>query len=178
MNTWKVILATLVIYGAGILTGALVFKSPSRPPVAVSPTRALPAFPGSDIFQERFFERMKKDLDLTPEQNKHLQGIFRESRERMKTLWDIVSPEMQAELQAVREKIQHELTVPQREKFETLLKERRRGPGPNQPGENRSREHRPSTPRNQPHRPGDAPSSKPPADNAPSAPSAGQKPAI
>ena len=167
MNTWKVILATLIIYGAGLLTGALVFKGASRP-VTAPTSRTVPVYPGSDIFQERFFERMKKDLQLTPEQTQRLESIFRESRERMKTLWEIVNPEVKGELQAVREKINNELTPGQREKFEVLLKTRRHGPGQNPPAEVRPRDHHPSGTRNQPRRPGEPmPSAKPPVENAP-----------
>lgn len=142
MNSWKVILATLVIYAAGIFTGAVVMKAP-RP--TQSPTSTpMPVFPGGDIFHKKFLDRMKSELNLSAEQIQKLDVVFRESRERMKTWWDIIGPEFRAEVQDVRDRIRAELTADQREKFEVLMKDRRRSGGaggPGGPGENRPREH-------------------------------------
>ena len=137
MSTWKVILATLVIYCAGLITGALVIKT-SRP-VASREMSAPPAwvFQGPDFVQQRFLERMKKELSLTPEQDRRLEVVLRESRERIKNWWEIISPEMQAELREVREKIRAELDSAQREKFEQLLKDRRHPAGEKHPRDRR-----------------------------------------
>ncbi len=153
MSAWKVILATIVIYCAGLITGGLVVRS-IQPPRAAEPP-PMP-FQGPEFVQQRFLERMKKELDLAPAQAQRLETIFRESRERMRTWWEIIGPDMRAELKDVREKIQAELTPAQREKFEQLLKERRHAPGAPQ-GDRRLRDHRPSGPR-APGRPaGEAP---------------------
>lgn len=156
MSAWKVILAALVIYAAGVFTGGFAVKHTQTAPVRLP---SGPVFPGSDIFQQRFLERMKRELLLTPEQIKRLQTVFRESRERMKTLWEIVGPEMNAELRDVREKIRSELTPEQREKFEVLLKARRHPTGPAGSGDNRPREHRSDRPRSP--QPGKSPAEKP-----------------
>ena len=164
MSIWKIILATLVIYTAGLFTGVLVLSTASKRPTAaaiLSP-KAIPVFPGSDVYREKFMERMKKDLQLTPEQTKRLETVFDESRERMKTLWEIVSPEVQGELKAVHEKIRHELTSDQREKFEVLIKTRARPKTPSPAGEKPPRDHRQAPPRNAPPRSGEpAPSVTP-----------------
>lgn len=157
MNAWKVILATLVIYTAGLFTGVVAVSTASKrfASAPALPAKAIPVFPGSDVYREKFMERMRKDLQLTPEQSKRLEIVFDESRERMKTLWEIVSPEVQGELKAVHEKIRHELTTEQREKFEVLLKNRARPKAPNAGGEKPPREHRPTNPRNPPARSGE-----------------------
>jgi hypothetical protein len=142
VSAWKVILATLVIYVAGIVTGALVMKSA---PGAAS--RDLPppppwVFQGPDFVQQRFLDRMKRELDLTSEQVKRLEVILRESRERTRSWWEIVGPEFQAELKETRDKIRSELNPAQVEKFEKLLKERRRPQGGPGGGDRRQHEHR------------------------------------
>lgn len=139
MKTWKLILATFLIFGTGLVTGALLMKA-SRPRA----NRELPpppawVFQGPDFIQQRFLERMKRDLDLTPQQTARIENLLRDSRERVKTWWELVGPEMQAELQEARNKISAELTADQKEKFERMLKERRYRPGPNSP--DRRREH-------------------------------------
>lgn len=140
MNTWKVILATLVIYSAGILTGTLLTTA-LRPVAASRPPTPVPVYPGGDIFQQRFLDRLKNEVELTPEQIQRLEMVFKESRERMKTWWEIIGPEMQAEIQDVRDRIRLELTPEQREQFEKLIKKRHQAP-PSKAGEKRSFDHR------------------------------------
>jgi hypothetical protein len=169
VSTWKVILATLVIYCAGILTGGLVMKASRRASPAPPPP---PIFPGSDFFQQRFLDRLKRELSLRPEQIQRLEGVFRDSRERMNTWWQIISPEMKTEIQQVQDKIRAELDVGQREKFEAVLKARRHSAARPARGEGHSREHRPGPQRNQPGRsnepaPPSSPSPAPPSGSAP-----------
>ena len=113
MNAWKVILATLVIYSAGLITGGLLVRQ-GRPPFVPPPQRP-PLPPREESFvppmmQERFLEQMRVRLDLTPEQFSRLKTIFAESRERTRIINDLVRPEMQAEIQHVRKRILDELT--------------------------------------------------------------------
>jgi len=117
VKIWKLIFATAVIFAAGFLTGGLVSKT-LRPP-----SREFVPLP-SPMYQGRILERMKNELDLTPEQKERVGKIFAENHERMKILWDLIDPEVQSELREVREKIRVELTTGQREKFEQLLKQR------------------------------------------------------
>jgi hypothetical protein len=144
LKIWKVIFATAVIFAAGFVTGGLVFremqiretKAPVRPEVA----HRDPNPPGPIIIHERFLERMKRELDLTPDQVAHFDKIFAESRERNRILMELIDPEIKEELRSVREKIRAELRPDQREKFELLLKHKKQGPGDQrrgQPGERR-----------------------------------------
>ena len=105
MKIWKVILATLVIFSAGVLAGGLVVKSFQPPPQMVRQTNAVP----ERWMQKVLLERMKADLNLTSEQKQRVERIFAESQERMSVLWDIINPEIQTELREVREKIRAEL---------------------------------------------------------------------
>jgi hypothetical protein len=142
VNWWKVILATLVIYLAGIGTGALVVKSARR---AVGKDLQPPPpwlFQGPDFIQQRFLDRMKKELELSAAQAGRIEAILRDSRERMKSWWEIVGPEMKSELKETEDKIRAELQPRQREKFELLRKDRHRPQGGPGGGERWSRDGR------------------------------------
>jgi Spy/CpxP family protein refolding chaperone len=130
VKVWKVILATLVIFAAGVLTGGFVVKSTqpkAKPQVIAIPDR---------LVHTRFLERMKGELNLTPEQRGRIEQIFDESHERMRILWDLIGPEVQGEVREVREKIRNELTPEQREKFEQLMKRHKDSPRRYKPGTN------------------------------------------
>lgn len=144
MNSWKVILATLVIFGGGVITGALVVKKTTPPPV-IPPAPAQPA-PGVEA-QRRLQDRMKREMQLTPEQTEKLEKIFTESRERIKIIWNLLGPELQTEHRKVLEEIRAELNDQQRTKLEELLKQTRRGSsGSSGGGRHKPGEHRPGGP--------------------------------
>lgn len=124
MRAWKVILATLVIYVAGLVTGVLVVKT-QHPVVPRAPAETAEIM-SVLLAQKQLMERMKRELHLTPAQIKKIETAFTESRERMKSVWLILEPEVQTEVHEVREHIRAQLNAEQREKFEKLLKERRR----------------------------------------------------
>ncbi len=134
MKPWKVILATLVIFTAGLVTGMVTGNLLTKK----APQRLPPPLQGPNYIQKWFLGRMTKELALTPQQVKNLDKIFAESRERIHILWDMLGPEMQAELTDVQDKIKAQLTPEQQTKFEELRKSRSgRAGGP--PGA----EHRP-----------------------------------
>lgn len=126
MKVWKVILATLVIFAAGFVTGSLLSRKPVSPPPQKPPAETTVTPPPPELVQRRFLGRMKHELNLTPEQFERLDKIFAESRERMKILMDIIEPEWRGELRDVREKIIAELQPEQRAKFEEMLKHHRK----------------------------------------------------
>jgi len=126
VKVWKIILATFVIFAAGAVTGALFTKS-TRPAPTVADQRDPLLFPYH--VQDRFLGRMQSELDLSPEQRTRIDRIFGESRERMKIMFDLIGPELKAELRHVHERVRTELNPDQRDKFERLIKQRpHRGP--------------------------------------------------
>jgi Spy/CpxP family protein refolding chaperone len=110
-----VVLATLVIFGTGLLTGVVLTKQ--APKIAEAPAKPpmVPMGPG----MQQFFHRIQAELDLTPEQHQRIAMILRESQERSRGFAG-------SEFRNVREQIHAELTPPQHDKFERLLKERQR----------------------------------------------------
>jgi Spy/CpxP family protein refolding chaperone len=118
VNTWKIILATVVIFGAGVITGGLLVDHASR--AKAKPPREFQV----SLEQRRieFLLNATRELKLSPEQRQRIEHLVRESQERTRKLWEQVGPEMRKELAEVREKIREELTPPQRKRFEELMK--------------------------------------------------------
>ena len=117
MKIWKVILATIVIFAAGAFSGGLLVKS-LKPP---APSAKAPVPPV--LSQQRFQEKLKRELQLTADQTNRIDKIFSESNARIKILWELVGPEMQKERHEVYESIRGILTSEQRQRFEQLLKQ-------------------------------------------------------
>lgn len=131
MNTWKVILATLVLYGAGVVTGGLLVHYSAQGKLGHTPritngTRSVPSSAGGIRFE--FLRRMGRDLDLTPEQRERIDKILKESQEQTRKA---VHDEFQRTKAAFREV----LNPQQQAKFDELLKhsqrarESKRSPG-------------------------------------------------
>lgn len=143
MSAWKVILATLLIFGSGFVTGALlVQRGNSARPLASSPVvSSEPPAPAPWPLRADFLRRIEKQLDLTPQQHARIQKIMRDSQERTKPLWEDIGPQLREELKQVREQIQAELSPEQQEKFQELFKPRppRKPDDTTQPEERRRR---------------------------------------
>ena len=72
MNTWKVIFATVVIFGAGVVTGGLLVKYSVQTPVhqarrdGAQGNRVQPISAGG--LRIEFLRRVERDLNLSPDQ--------------------------------------------------------------------------------------------------------------
>jgi Spy/CpxP family protein refolding chaperone len=130
VNSWKVILATIVIFGAGVLTGALVVQFTTG---MYGPRHQRPWFgarspeagsPGG--MRLEFLRRMQRDLDLTSDQRDRIDKILKQSQERTRKLMEPVSPQLHLELQRAKSEFRDALTPPQQERFDDLLKQAQR----------------------------------------------------
>jgi len=110
-----VILATLVIFSTGLITGVVVIKQLPKPP----PLPFNPPPPAQGPGMQQFLRRIEGELDLAPDQQERISGILRNSQDRTRGL-------ARAEFGKVRDQIRGELKPAQREKFERLLRERQR----------------------------------------------------
>lgn len=120
MNPWKFILATVLIYGTGVVTGALVTTLVERPHRAAA--RPAQQLTYSQIQRAEFLGRLQKQLDLTLDQHERIGHILRDSNQRTKPYWDPVAAKMQDEIRTVTEKIRTELTPDQAVKFDLEIK--------------------------------------------------------
>jgi hypothetical protein len=138
VNYWKVILATMVIFGTGVITGGLLVKNtatgPGRRPAGANKTNQAPvAVSPQQLLRLEFLKTVRKDLDLSPEQHERIEKIIHEGQDKSRKLWESVAPDLRKELQSVHEKIRAELSPEQRRRFEQLLKN---APRPNNPDNN------------------------------------------
>lgn len=130
MNNWKVIFATAVIFGAGVITGGLLVNyvqrckgmpakfSPAVAPVssdtaqtkATNQPAAKPQRP-PEILSKDFLQRLDKELELTKTQHDAVQKIINEGQNLIrKTVHD------------ARLEIREVLTPAQLEQFDELIK--------------------------------------------------------
>jgi Spy/CpxP family protein refolding chaperone len=138
VNSWKVILATIVIFGTGVMTGGLLVnhvdhshpRNFRRMEAALPATNSVPQTNGQnqaaskpsrlpEILNKQFLQRLDAELHLTPDQHDAIQKIITDGQNLMhKTMLD------------ARLEIREQLTPEQRSQFDELVKRpQRRSPG-------------------------------------------------
>jgi len=124
VNTWKVIFATIVIFGAGVVTGGLLVKySVQTPPRPHGPAnRAVQPISAGGIRIE-FLRRVERDLNLTADQREQIDKILTASQERSKKIMEPVQPIIREELQQTKEQFRAVLNPEQKIRFDELLKQ-------------------------------------------------------
>ena len=127
MNTWKPILAALVIFAAGVVTGGLTVKlrTPPAAPRGPRPVDQRPLITQRWEGQLRELARkMEKQLELSADQRGRIEAIVRDSQSRMRGIWDEVAPRAREEFRRTRQQIREVLTPEQRKRYEELFRER------------------------------------------------------
>jgi hypothetical protein len=147
VNYWKVILATVVIFGAGVFTGGLLVNCiqhphprnnnhrpaanvEAHPPAEAhepqSHTNSLIAMPRPprppEILGDKFVQQLDDALQLTPDQRVSIQKIITDGQERNHAIWTNNSAQMRAVIQDVRHRVRETLTADQQKQFEELMK--------------------------------------------------------
>jgi len=128
VSTWKVILATLVIFATGLVVGGLVINRMKDQNVELAnpsprPQRLADANPGQMRLQS-LLHRMDRELALTPDQNSQIHSIISESQQRTGDLWKPVAQLVNKETQDACEKIRAVLTPAQQAKFDAFATNR------------------------------------------------------
>ena len=132
MSPWKVILATMVIFGCGVVTGGLLIKMAGAAASIPAEVAAHPSTstnqppPLTQIQRPEFLHRMQKQLDLTASQRDEIAKIMKASQERNRPLWEQIAPQLRQEIKRVREEMRETLTPDQQKKFDDLFKARPR----------------------------------------------------
>ena len=143
MNSWKIILAIVVIFGAGALTGGLLVnyaelphpKDVQRPSDEGNPQpqannrdydqprpQDLPKPRPPEMLGKQFVQQLDKSLHLTQEQRAAIAKIVADGQERNREIWTNVAPQMHKMLQDVRQQIREQLTPEQTKQFEEMIK--------------------------------------------------------
>ena len=125
MNTWKVILATIVIFVAGAVTGSVLVRQAmlSQPPKqsrSNSINRTIPSAPG--MTRVEFLRRAERDLNLTPQQREQADKLIAASQERTKKIMEPVAPKIREELKRTKDDFRALLTAEQQVRFDEMLK--------------------------------------------------------
>jgi hypothetical protein len=126
VNSWKVILATMLIFGTGVVTGGLLVRHseanrPPRPPRNPGQVRT-PQPLSPQVMRVEFLRRAEKDLDLTPGQHERVEQLLKESQDRTRKLMEPVAPQLRQELARTREAFRELLTPEQRVRFDEMVK--------------------------------------------------------
>ncbi|MCS7336786.1 MAG: hypothetical protein NZ739_00895 [Verrucomicrobiae bacterium] len=142
MSTWKIVLATVVIFGAGVLTGGLLVSHARRAdarqmrrittaleawrPRAAELVRAGREDARALLDQRRFdfIRTIHRQLKLTPEQRARIEQIVREGQEKTREIMESIQPQLREHWAEVNRKIRAELTPAQRKQLDRLLKHR------------------------------------------------------
>lgn len=144
-NLWKVILATVVIFGTGVITGGLLVNfsekakpvRPKRqpeqhlvplwpPPRGLAQGRSPEVQTNLERQTSEFVLNIDRELNLTSAQRERVERIVREGQEQTRETWTKIAPELRKQMNEVREKIRAELTTAQRAHFDEILKQRQR----------------------------------------------------
>ena len=131
MNSWKVILATIVIFGAGVLTGGLVLEltqelnAERHQRMGFGGRSFQPGSPGG--MRLEFLRRIQSELDdVTPEQRDQIDKVLKQSQERTRKLMEPVVPQLHQELLRAKTEFREILTPAQQTRFDELLKQQQR----------------------------------------------------
>lgn len=125
MNPWKAIVAALVIFLAGMTSGAFaahLYRAKTRH----GPRVVSPGDPVTPPIAQRydFLRRLGERLDLSATQRQRIDQLILESQQRMRELWKPVESPAREELRRLRKAIEAELTPEQRLRYEALHKSR------------------------------------------------------
>jgi len=134
VNLWKVIFATIVIFGAGVFSGGLLVSYVVHPhpgnhrsqPAPPPPREPQDMAPRPEILKTNFVQRLNDALQLSPEQKGEIEQIVAEGQERNGRLWQQIAPQVRGVAQDTRQRIRAVLTDEQKKQFEDLLRRGRR----------------------------------------------------
>jgi len=125
MKAGKVIAVALVIFLAGVVSGAMaaqLYRAKARqPPVAL-----YPGGPPAPWLRQRveFMHHLGRRLSLNPEQRARIDALVLESQQRLRALWSPLEPQAKEEIRHLRRRMAAELRPEQSARFEALLHER------------------------------------------------------
>ena len=127
MNNWKVIFATAVIFGAGVITGGLlvnyvhnsgptaIHKPAAEARVTFTNQAAHSSEPAKlrppEILSKAFLQRLDDDLHLAPDQHEAIQKTINDGQNEMRKV-----------IQDARLEIREVFTPEQRKQFDELMK--------------------------------------------------------
>ena len=119
MNTTRIVLAALVIFAAGVLTGGVGTGLAGRILRERPRREAVPApvmIPGNARLEAMV--RWTRELDLESSQRERIEIILKGAQVRLRDLWAPVAPRARGEIEAVRLEIEGLLSPIQRQRWD------------------------------------------------------------
>ena len=137
VNGTRVILATVVIFLAGGVTGGIVVRTYA--PKVVKRTHVSPPLPISHDRRQEYIAKLDRELELTDEQQVKIEQILAASQKRMKQIWEPFEPQVKEEYRRTRREIFEVLTPEQQVEMKSWRKWDNKGEKKGD-GENRSKD--------------------------------------
>jgi Spy/CpxP family protein refolding chaperone len=149
VNYWKVILATVVIFATGVMTGGLLVnyverahpRNGHRIPTSIAALPHTNSPSGSEtnnpsqprlaellkprlpeIWSKEFVGHLNDALALTPDQRDKIEKIIADGQELNHAIWTNNATQTRKVMQDARQQIREQLTPDQRKQFEELMK--------------------------------------------------------
>lgn len=141
MNTARIVLAALVIFAAGVLTGSVgtgmaekILRE--RPGRGETTSLALPRQEGLSNravgatakppgnAQLEAMARWSRELNLEPAQRERIESVLKIAQDRLRDLWSPVAPRARGEIEAARIEIEAYLTPDQRHRWDEARRRR------------------------------------------------------
>ncbi len=141
MNAWNLILATVVIFGTGVITGGLLVDHVEQPHAKASHHTAAVAAPVTtnrppvvratelfnlhqpEILSQDFVQKLDDQLQFVPAQRDAIHKIIADGQCQNQALWTNWVGQSKQVLGEIRQHIREQLNSDQRKQFETILKQ-------------------------------------------------------
>lgn len=129
MNYFRVILATVVIFATGMLSGYFLAHQAPQPPggstaSSSSVLAGTNAPPSWNQKREEMWSSLQKELKATDEQMARVDEILSQSRKRSREIWQTIKIPLEEEVDRVKEEIRGVLDAEQAAKYEAIMKQR------------------------------------------------------
>jgi hypothetical protein len=116
----KVIIATVIIFSSGVLTGFMIGKHDRQLHVRHSSLLATNTAAPWQLKRSELLRRMRTELRLTETQHVRLEGLIRLSQKRTREICDRLRPQVHSEYNSLCCQIRLELTPSQQTRFDQL----------------------------------------------------------
>lgn len=134
VKSGKVILAAVLIFLAGVASGGVAARwyGQGRQPSPAARV-GLASMPWTAQRVE-YMRRLANHLSLESDQRGRIDQHIDASQQRLRALWEPMEPQAKEELRVLRKRIESELSLAQRVRFNTLCRERSSRGGGDSPG--------------------------------------------
>jgi hypothetical protein len=125
VSAWKVILATLAIFSAGLVIGGLGVRQLLQPAQQETIRRAGPM---PVPLRNEYIQNLGRELRMSDQQRGAVSNVVQQSQDRVRHLHDRIAPDVRDEVRRTRQEIRALLTPEQQRQFDELPRRRlRRG---------------------------------------------------